>query len=182
MAQPRRRRLQRRNRLVYKLVDASLVGFLPFHEEAAQDVVCAYFLHRVVECHPTVGELWRVADILVEVERLHLRHLLRVGLLHPYLRHLLWHLVVRHEQRGENLALAYVLFPQGYGEVVVVGQVGCHLLQLYERHAPIEAIVETLLAHRLRGRAVHHQPEATLQLFYLAFYFFFCHCRFILLS
>ena len=79
---------------------------------------------------PREGHARRVIDILEDMERQQLRHLLRLGLLHPYLGHFRQQLLRRHEQRSQYLALADRLLPKRNGQIVVFLIFCRHLAQV----------------------------------------------------
>ncbi len=148
--------------LVEKLVDAALVGFLTVHEEAAQDVKAAELTELAVGGYPLVGFRGGVGQILVEVHSGLLGYLDGLGLLHPDVDHLGQYLVGRHQHRGEYLALADVLLPQGDGEVVVLAYLVGLLAQPQDGGSPVEVVVDALVAHGLGDGAVHHLTERLL--------------------
>ena len=60
-------------------------------------------------------------------------------------------------------------------KIIILAEFLCHLFELDDGDTPVEPIVKTFLAHRLRSRTVHYQTKAALEFLYLLLYFFCCH-------
>ena len=159
--------LQGAEGLVDELVDATLVGFLPSHEETGEDVEATQLRQRLVAGYPLEGLVGSEGQMLIEVEGGLLGDFEAGGLLHPNVYDLWKYLIGRHQHRCQYLAFAHVLLPKFQSEVVVLPQPVSHFLEAWQGGSPVQLVVGTLLSHRLGNGPIHHLAERLLDLPYL---------------